>query len=327
MIESFSCLNLRCFEKKEFLFEKQFTLIEGKNGAGKTTVLEGIFLSVRGKSFLTGKLSNLVKNGEDFFKVRTGINGNYIDVFYSKRERKKEFLLNGKRERILRVSLMFPLFIFNGRLLNFIRSDTITLYKFFNIILSLYDKAYLKAYNEYSRALKEKRSLLTLQAKNDSIEPWNIILMERSNIIREKRKGFVKKINSVLKENNFILYRENSLKEEDKSVFERELKEKRVLAGCHRDRFFILKNNKDMRFFYSSGQQKNIFFDVLTAVGKVFGEKTGQKPVLLLDDFDSEFDLSNLKYCLNNVLESFQIILTTTDKAKYSDFDYNLISL
>ncbi len=327
MIEYFSCLNLRCFEKREFFFENNFTLIEGNNGTGKTTVLEGIYLSIRGRSFLTGKLGNLIQKGKDFLAVKTSVSGNQIKVYYSITDKKKETVFNGRKESSSKISLSFPLFVFNGRLLNFIRTDIITLYKFFNIILSLYDKSYLKAYNEYLKALRQKRSLLTSEAKNDSINPWNLILSERSKIIRSKRKDFVKKINNLLTEGNFVSYRENSLREEDISVLERELKEKKILTGCHRDRFFILKDNRDMRFFYSSGQQKNIFFDVLTAIGRVFADKAGKKPVLLLDDFDSEFDSQNLDFCLKSVLQSFQIILTTTDREKYSAFNYNLISL
>ena len=327
MIENFSCLNLRCFDKKELNFEGEFTLIEGENGAGKTTVLEGIYLCIRGKSFLTGRLANLIKQGEGFFKVRAGIDGNIVDVYYSKIEGKKVFLLNGKRERHIKASLLFPLFVFNGRLLNFIRSDVITLYKFFNIIMSLYDKNFLKALSDYSKALKEKRSLLTSGGKNDSIEAWNAILSERGSIIREKRREFVKKINNILKGDAFILYKENPYSEKEKPVLERELREGRVFSGCHRDRFIILRDNKDLRLFYSSGQQKNTFFLILTAIGKIFSEKSGKKPVLLLDDFDSEFDSKNLRECLNNVLKSFQIILTTTDRNRYSGFDYNLITL
>ncbi|BBB33495.1 DNA replication and repair protein RecF [Thermotomaculum hydrothermale] len=327
MIENFSCINLRCFEEKKLNLDSNFTLIEGENGSGKTTVLEGISLCLRGKSFLTGRINNLVKEGKEFLKVKTEIEGNSIVVTYSKLENKKEILFNGKKEKLSKIYLSYPLFVFNGRLLNFVRTDLITLYKFFNIILSLYDKGYLKAYNEYLKALKQKRRLLTLNVKNDSILPWNTILLERSKIIREKRKKFVKKINNLLREDNFILYKENSLNENNSGVLDREFKEKKILTGCHRDRFYILKENRDMRFFYSSGQQKNIFFDVLTAVGKAFAEKSGKKPVLLLDDFDSEFDSKNLQYCLNNVLENFQIILTTTDKDRYSDFNYNLISL
>ncbi len=327
MIEHFSCVNLRCFEKIEVPFKQDFTLIEGKNGSGKTTILEGIYLSIRGKSFLTGKLPNLVKDGSDFFKIRTEIDGNSIQINYFKKNRKKDVFFNGKRTVSSYIFLKFPLFIFNGRLLNFIRTDLLTLYKFFNIILSLYDKSYLKAYKDYLNALKQKRTLLTSDVKNDTIISWNLILEERSNILRNKREDFVKKINDLLNKETFILYKKNAYSEKNDEIYERELKEKKILTGCHKDRFFILKNNKDMRFFYSSGQQKNIFFGILKAVGKIFSEKTGRKPILLLDDFDSEFDMENLTLCLKSVLPDFQVILTTTERKKYSCFDYNLISL
>ena len=82
-----------------------------------------------------------------------------------------------------------------------------------------------------------------------------------------------------------------------------------------------------MRLFFSSGQQKVVFFDILKAIGNVFSEKTGKKPVLLLDDFDSEFDRDNLNNSLKKVVSNFQIVLTTTDRSRFSDFDFNLLSL
>ena len=326
MLETFGCVNLRCFKNKKFDFS-DFTLIEGKNGSGKTTILEGIYICVRGRSFLTGRLSNLVRHGEYFFKIESIFEGNTISVFYDGKNKKKDFLFNEKKENALNISLRFPVFVFNARLLNSIRNDVVTLYKFFNIVLSFYDKSYLKALSDYSRALREKRALLTFEGENDTINAWNTIILERSKILRKKRENFVKKINNSIEEDLKVVYKVKISEKEEKSLFQREIKEKRVLTGCHKDRFFILNKNKDMRLFLSSGQQKAVFFDILKTIGFIFSEKTGKKPVLLLDDFDSEFDNTNLSNSLKRVISNFQIVLTTTDKRKFANFDFNLLSL
>ncbi len=327
MLESFWCKNFRCFLDRHFVFDKNFTIINGKNGSGKTSILEGIYLSVRGKSFLTGKNSNLVKRGMEYFSLKTIFEGNEIKAFYSVKEGKRVLSLNGKMVSSGEISHTFPLFVFNGRLINAIRKDLVSLYKFFNIILSLYDRTYMKEYMEYKRALNEKRALLTSKTESDTIFSWNRIISFKSDEIRKKRILFVKKINSYLEGDISILYKIKDKKEEERLLFKREIEQGRILTGCHRDRFFIFKDNEDLRFFYSSGQQKNIFFKVIRAVGNVFFEKTGKNPVLLLDDFDSELDVDNLEECLKSVLNRFQIVLTTTDVRKFKTFNHSLIEL
>ena len=45
--------NLRCVESAELEFSPELNLIAGENGAGKTSILEAIFLLGRGRSFRT----------------------------------------------------------------------------------------------------------------------------------------------------------------------------------------------------------------------------------------------------------------------------------
>ncbi len=327
MLESFSCVNFRCFQKLNLSFESDFTVIEGENGSGKTSILEGIYLSVRGKSFLTGKLRNLVKFGEEGFSVKTIIDGNSVKVFYSVSEGKKKVSFNGKKEKQSLIAVRFPLFIFNSRFLNLIRTEAASLYNFFNVILSLYDIGYLKAYREYLAALKQKRVLLTTNPENDTINDWNILLKERCDILTAKREKFVKKINNNLANGLRVVYRKFKNSFSDPRITAKEIKEKRILCGCHRDRFFIFEKDRDMRFFYSSGQQKKMFFKVLAVCGKIFKSERELKPILLLDDFDSEFDGKNLFESIETVKNGFQIVLTTTDSGRFKDFNFNLLTL
>src|SRR6187402_476717 len=56
--------NLRCIESAALEFSPELNLIVGENGAGKTSILEAIFLLGRGRSFRTRTSEKLIRHGQ-----------------------------------------------------------------------------------------------------------------------------------------------------------------------------------------------------------------------------------------------------------------------
>src|SRR5687768_6385540 len=54
--------NLRCIESAALEFSPELNLIAGENGAGKTSILEAIFLLGRGRSFRTRSSEKLIRH-------------------------------------------------------------------------------------------------------------------------------------------------------------------------------------------------------------------------------------------------------------------------
>ena len=54
--------NLRCIESAALEFSPELNLIAGENGAGKTSILEAIFLLGRGRSFRTRSTERLIRH-------------------------------------------------------------------------------------------------------------------------------------------------------------------------------------------------------------------------------------------------------------------------
>ena len=59
----------QCIESAELIFSPDFTLIVGENGAGKTSILEAIFLLGRGRSFRTRNSEKLIRHGHHCLTV------------------------------------------------------------------------------------------------------------------------------------------------------------------------------------------------------------------------------------------------------------------
>lgn len=73
-LAEFSVQDLRCIERAELALQPGSNLIFGANGAGKTSLLEAIFLLGRGRSFRTRLSERLIRHGQPQFRVvgRTG---------------------------------------------------------------------------------------------------------------------------------------------------------------------------------------------------------------------------------------------------------------
>ncbi|MDD4110633.1 MAG: DNA replication/repair protein RecF [Clostridia bacterium] len=83
--------------------------------------------------------------------------------------------------------------------------------------------------------------------------------------------------------------------------FEKDLGLGYTTIGPHRDDIKVLINNIDVRNFCSQGQQRTAALSMKLAELEIIREKTGELPVLILDDVLSELDLSRrtklLKFC------------------------------
>src|SRR3954465_8073118 len=60
---------LRCIESASFEFSPELNLIAGENGAGKTSILEAIFLLGRGRSFRTRSSERLIRHQQSKLTV------------------------------------------------------------------------------------------------------------------------------------------------------------------------------------------------------------------------------------------------------------------
>ncbi|MGH8373138.1 MAG: DNA replication/repair protein RecF, partial [Gammaproteobacteria bacterium] len=66
---SLSLRAFRCFDHAELEFSPEINLVCGANASGKTSVLEGIFLIGRGRSFRSGHLDPVSRSGSKGFQA------------------------------------------------------------------------------------------------------------------------------------------------------------------------------------------------------------------------------------------------------------------
>lgn len=209
-----------------------------------------------------------------------------------------------------------------------------------NIELSQLSSLYLTTYNQYNKLLKTRNEYLKLLFTNGIADKnyFDILtdkLIEKAIIIYKLRYQYLKKINtdidkifenitgqsgvSILYKPNILFdkYDDDVIKKKMSEIYkinyQRELHLGMTIFGPHRDDFQFIYHGNDMKLYSSQGQQKSAVLAYKLATIPVFDEKSGTKPVLLLDDIFGELDLKKRNKLLNYINSDIQSIITTTD--------------
>lgn len=89
--------------------------------------------------------------------------------------------------------------------------------------------------------------------------------------------------------------------------------------GPHRDEIRFLSNGVDLGFYGSRGQSRTAVLALKLAEVEWMQEKSGQQPVLLLDEVLAELDPPRRADLLGRLSQSEQALLTTTDLNLYEE--------
>ena len=92
-----------------------------------------------------------------------------------------------------------------------------------------------------------------------------------------------------------------------------EIARKQTCVGPHRDDIKLMINNTDATKYSSQGQQRTLILALKLAELEMLQEKTGEPPILLLDDVLAELDDMRQNYLLKSIEGNIQTILTSVD--------------
>ncbi|MBI3577304.1 DNA replication and repair protein RecF [Candidatus Gottesmanbacteria bacterium] len=322
--------NFRSYTKKTFQFSPQTTLIVGPNAAGKTNILEAIFLMATGKSFRAdqdrevvrweaevGRIKSQITNHNDQTNLELVITSGEVQ---GEKTPLKKFLVNGVPRRMidfvgnLRVVLFWP------EDLELVTDSPSLRRRYLDSVLVQVDREYRRNLLSYERGLRQRNRLLDFineeTAHRHQLLFWDQLLIKAGGYLTEKRAQFIEFINTyhVSHITYHITYDKSVISESRLAQYAgEEVAAKATLVGPHRDDFVAFKDTRELSKFGSRGEQRLAILWLKLAELAYIEKAAGERPVLLLDDIFSELDDEH-RALVFDLIGKQQTIITSADE-------------
>ena len=335
-ISSLKLLNFRNYESLELKFSPKVNLIYGKNGMGKTNMIEAIYMLGLTKTFRSNNDDVVIKKGKNIAKIEGTIKdtilNNYKIIISNAGKRIK--IDNNKIAKVSDYITKVNIILFNPDDLKMIKDTPSIRRKMLNIEISGINSEYLLLLNQYNKVLKQRNAYLkALNKKRNTDTSFLNILTEQLVDIGLKimwiREEFINNINSYISDIYYEITHKGTLKVVYKSEFMEKSKEMllkmfeknisreiflgKSIFGVQHDDFEFKIGEETVKEFSSVGEQKNSIISFKLAEIKNIEQKLHKKPILILDDLFSELDEEKINNILNLIDQDLQTLITTTD--------------
>jgi len=312
-LKKISLFNYKNFSEANFDFDSKINCFVGKNGIGKTNVLDAIFHLSYGKSYFNPLAVQNIKHGEEFFVIEGEFEKKEraeTVICSLKKGQKKILKRNGKQYDKFSEHIGFiPLVIISPADRDLIVEGSETRRKFIDTVISQLDSSYLNQLIQYQKTLSQRNALLKYFALNqvfetDTLSIYNHQLNELSKIIFEKRKEFLADFVPIFNKHHQTitgsaetvqLVYESQLFEKDLlQLLQESINKDRVLqytsAGIHKDDLLFEIDHYPIKKFGSQGQQKSFLIALKLAQFEFVKKNSGENPILLFDDIFDKLD-------------------------------------
>ena len=342
-IKKIKLINFRNLDKVELNFINKINIIIGGNGAGKTNILEAIYLNSLTKSFRANNDAELIKFDKEFLTIMTTIKDDSYNenVLYNIDKLSKKIYLNySKVTKLSEYIGKYPVVISTPEDVLMIKTSPSTRRDVLNISICQFNKEYFKTLNEYNKLLKLRNDYLKRILINSisDVKYFDILtnkLIEKAVYIYIERNNYINLINKYLPDifehiclnPNLIIkyspnidlnnYNEETLKnilyKKYKKDFNKEISLGMTITGPHRDDFSFILGDKDMKLYSSEGQKKMAVISFKLAEMMLFQKTDDKKPIILLDDLFSELDINNKNRLVKFIPDDLQVVITSND--------------
>ncbi len=338
-LEKLTILNYKNIIDATLEFSPNVNCFVGRNGMGKTNVLDAIYYLSFCKSRFSTADAISVRHGEEFFMLQ-GLyeredGGNEQVHLAFKKGGRKHLKRNDKEYKRLSEHLgLIPLVMISPSDSLLIDSGSEERRKFIDMVVAQYDSRYVECLLRYEKTLKQRNALLKQEEEPDAgvMEVLEEMMSMDASYIYECRKAFVSEFTPIFQslylslcdndvEKVSIQYASHisrgDLKEQLMSFRAKERIVGYTLHGVHRDDLELYLNEYPIRQEGSQGQTKTYFIALKLAQFLYLKERGNQHtPLLLLDDIFDKLDAGRVARIINYVSGNAfgQIFITDTNR-------------
>jgi DNA replication and repair protein RecF len=303
-------------------------LVVGRNGVGKTNLLESLHVATQGFSPRTRQDAQLVRFGEDAGRVVVnGLRGvSPIEISVTLREgQAKEVRLNGaplpSAESLRREVATL---VFTPDRLTVVKGGPAARRAYFDRVLARLAPARAGVPQEYLATLAQRNAALRRVqlglADRDAIGPWTeriaalgaALVAERRTTLASLAPGFARHAAELGLDDARLGYdAEPPTLAQLEARLGRDIDRGATGLGPHLDDVLVASGDRDLRQFGSQGEQRLAVLSLLLAEAELLPTP----PLLLLDDVLSELDLGRREVLAARVAGMGQTVITATHRS------------
>lgn len=338
MLVQLEAEGFRNLESLSLAFEPGAHLFLGDNGAGKTSLLEAVYLLATTRSFRTFRIADCCRHGG----VRFGLAGEVerasrvcLELAWEAEGRRRA--VNGQQTSLAEHLAVLPVVCWSSRDVEVLIGPPAERRQLLDRGVVSHKPAAIAAISRYRQALQQKRQLLL--RGGGELETWNRVLAEAAAELIALRSAQAERLERALGE---VLercelgfppielhYRSSprsglagaaAIEEELAAVRRRERRLQQSLLGPHRDDLEVRWDGREVRRVASAGERKALGLALLAAQGRIL-EAVDRAPVYLLDDADTELDRRRLESLWRVFSGCGQLFLTSNRPAVWESVE------
>ena len=294
-------------------------IITGLNGAGKTAVLEAISLLSGERGLRGADMLNLARfDGNGGFSVfATTDDDNDICVFFASQDTNRHAKINNENAPLSELSKISRIIWLTPHEDRIFVDSVADRRAFFDHLVASFEPSHIGRLSRLNKLLSERAGAIKNNADNNwldaidkqiaatavSVAACRIQYSGEINYFFENGavsvNGMVEKLvlenTSTIAENKYFEYLQNN---------RNLIGDKMVIDGAHKSDFGVFNKKLNLpAYITSTGQQKSILIDLILAHAKLVRIKTGQRPIILLDEAASHLDEKTREKIFNDLNE------------------------
>ncbi len=322
--------NIRALKAVDLAPGRKGNVISGHNGAGKTSLLESVFLLSRARSFRSGDTRQLIGRGEDAASVRgsviAGSNTRELGVNIHG-GRLRAFLDSETGVRRAELALALPVLNLDAKVVDLVEQGPERRRLLLNWVTFHVEPAFHAAWRRFRRSLKQRNAGLRAGIRADAVTAWDEQFCQAAEAMEERRRIVAENLRPRFRRiaeqllglrADWNYYRgwprDKTLAEALRENLDSDRKLGRTWHGPQRSDLALRLEAGRPRYLASRGQQKLLAASMMLAAAELLGQAGVPRPVLLADEPLAELDAEHAGRLLSAMWAGgSQLFITAVD--------------
>src|SRR3954468_12736054 len=329
--------DFRSYAAAELALGPGLTVVHGRNGAGKTNLLEGLYFGLTGRSCRTANEREVVAIGASAARVEVEVEAadgtHELAVGFQPGEPKRLSADGMRVEKMADVDERPLVSVFLPDRLELVKGAPSLRRAHLDQVVAAAWPSRAATRRAYTQALAQRNALISRvragRSSRSALPAWDAELARHGIALRDDRAAATELVRERftaiagdlgLAGAAEVSYRPRSsaatadeLAAELAERTDSDLDRGFTGHGPHRDDLALRRDGRDLRSYGSQGEQRLALLALLLAEREALAEARGQVPLLLLDDVMSELDADRRALLVDRLGDGGQAVITTTD--------------